>query len=164
MRVSRWLGVLFLAALALFPPDAIGQANTVSIATFNCKRLRGLKPRSFALEHVGAGSNHLPLRAVWPAYSGPSSDLLGRELIRMTRETTLDTLEYRLAGPAALVDAPARRAGAARVPRIDSHAGNARGGALVFEEGAQLMERPAAVLVPLRPANRYPVADALEVF
>src|SRR5437899_2876746 len=82
----------------------------------------------------------------------------------MTRESTVDTTEFRLGRTIALLHAAPRREVAARVPRVHSDEGNACVVALVFEEEAQLVERPTRMLVAPCLANRCPIADAGQVF
>jgi hypothetical protein len=119
----------------------------------------------FTLEYCRALSTGVRLRVVRLAYkAAPERNFLRGEEISMTCLSTLDTTKYGLSRAIALVHAPAGRAGAGGVSRIDRHAGDAGGSALVLEKEAQLVERPARMLGAVGLRNRDLFADTRQVF
>ena len=82
----------------------------------------------------------------------------------MTQEATLNTLELGLGRPVALVDTPARRARAGCVPRVYGDKREARVGALVGEEEAQLAEGPGRENDTLLASSRDPFPDVGQLF
>lgn len=101
---------------------------------------------------------------VWPHYFGPARNVLSSDGIGRASEPARDAQEIVPTRPVPFVDGLAARALPACVARVDCDERNAAKLRFVRNESAKLVERPSVMRAPLRPANRYPIADALEVF
>ena len=99
-----------------------------------------------------------------PGYSSPGCDVAGANPIGVGRKTTARADEIGLRLPIRLVDATALRARSARVARVHCDETHARERGLVRQERTQLEERPRVQRAPLGLPDRYPIADAVEVF
>src|SRR5208282_1211244 len=99
-----------------------------------------------------------------PDYFGPGCDVASADMIGVGRKTAPGADELRLRAAVRLVDVAALGARSARVARVHCDKGDARKRGLVAEERTQLEERPRMQRRSLSLSNRYPIADAIEVF
>lgn len=76
----------------------------------------------------------------------------------------MDTGEYSLAPSVGLLAMAARATGATGVARINHSDLDASEPSFVFHERTQLSKAPSAVSSAMRPTNRDPFADALQIF
>ena len=95
--------------------------------------------------------------------SSPAGDIFRSDSVSQTSESALTTGKGCLGGPVGLGDMPAGGTGARSVSGIDKNHQDTGKSRLVLDEGAKLMERPGMMDATLSLANRYPVADTLEI-
>src|SRR5271154_6193058 len=99
-----------------------------------------------------------------PVYYGPGCDVARAYPVGMRGKAAPGADKLRLRAAVRLVDVAALRARSARVARVHGHKSDAREQRLVGEKPAQLEERPRVQRRALSLANRYPIANAREVF
>ncbi len=99
-----------------------------------------------------------------PVYASPGCDVAGADDIGVFRKAAPGADEFGLRAPVRLIDRSTREARPARVARVNKHKNDASETRLVFDECSQLKERPTMQICPLSFPNRYPIANALEVF
>ena len=97
-------------------------------------------------------------------YSRPARDHASSVGIRMRRVSTRHASEFGLAGPVPLVDMATNGALSRRVLRVYQYQSYARTLRLVGHQQSQLRKRPAMQNRTLLAPNRYPFADALQLF
>lgn len=88
----------------------------------------------------------------------------GGVLVGVSGIAARHTGEEGLREAARFIDSPAGRTGAGGVTRVYKDHTDACQPRLVLDKAAQLVEGPGVYDSPLRPPNRYSLADALEVF
>ena len=105
-------------------------------------------------------------RDVWHVDRCPTenTNVLSRDMVCQARETADHIGESGLIKTIAFIDTTTPGAGTAGIPRVYQGHGNSYPSCLVFDERSQLKERPAMQRGSLTLSNRYPSADALEVF
>ncbi len=112
----------------------------------------------------GACRCPLPSRPrVWPVDNGPTGNVARSDGVGRPREATPDAPKGGLVRTIACIDPSTGGTGARRIPGIhqdDRHPGQCR---LVFDKGPPLSEGPTMGSTPLRPSNRDPVTNPLEI-
>jgi hypothetical protein len=114
----------------------------------------------------GATAVFCRIRGVWLIDGSPARDFYRRDVVGQSREIADHTLEHRLGRTVAFIDMATRgvRAGARRIAGVNMDHLHACAARLVADFVFQVIERPAMQGGSLRLSNRYPVADAVEVF
>jgi hypothetical protein len=102
-------------------------------------------------------------RDVWSVDNDPAN-VYGSGVVSVSSETTLSTLET-FAVTVSFCNKPAAWTCATRIPRVNIDYGNSRNFGFVLNEVLQLIETPRVDCSSLVATfNRYPHADALQVF
>ena len=112
----------------------------------------------------GATIQQDSIRDVWPVYSGPTRNVASRDVIGKSRVSADNAGELALRRTIRFINLTATGASARSVARVHRHHLDADLLRLVTDKTAQLEERPAMPLRPLRLANRYPFTNAAQIF
>ena len=100
---------------------------------------------------------------MWRIDSRPA-DIHRSDVVCKARVPAIYTEEFALRRTIGFIDMPTARTGARCVARINQNDRHANQLGLVFDKGAQLVERPAMQRCPLWLPSLYPRADALQIF
>src|ERR1022692_2676536 len=119
-----------------------------------------LKPGAF---HLTRGCEWAGLRRIY-CEAPKSGEIPGCVEIGESGVATVQTAKLGLTLAVGLFAVATLAAGATRVPRIDHDDPHALNLGFVLDEGPQLEEAPAALSIALRPPNRGPRANTLQVF
>src|ERR1022692_570172 len=119
-----------------------------------------LKPGAF---HLTRGCEWAGLKRIY-CEAPKSGEIPGCVEIGEYGVATVQTAKIGLTLAVGLFAVATLAAGATRVPRIDRDDPHALNLGFVLDEGPQLEEAPAALSIALRPPNRGPRANTLQVF
>src|ERR1022692_3444095 len=119
-----------------------------------------LKPGAF---HLTRGCEWAGLRRIY-CEAPKSGEIPGCVEIGESGVATVQTAQLGWTLAVGLFAVATLAAGATRVPRIDRDDPHALNLGFVLDEGPQLEEAPAALSIALRPPNRGPRANTLQVF
>lgn len=108
--------------------------------------------------------NSLRSGRVWRPGERPARNVPGRVEVRVGRVPTALADKAILALAVCFFAMPALGTGSARVPRVDHLYHDSGDLCFVSDELAELVEGPGTEVGPLLASNRYPVADAIEIF
>src|SRR5262249_59334494 len=112
----------------------------------------------------GATTLFCGIRGVWPIDCGPTGNIHRRDVVGQPREAAGHTLEARLRHTIMLIDTTTAWTGPRGIAGVNLDHLHPVQPCLVNNLVFQVIEGPAMQCGSLRLPNRYPVADAAQVF